>query len=396
MHRALVVVVLLVAVESPAQPIREVAAPAAPGAAESFLSTDRDGDVLFSWLEPATAPGRFALRFARHHGDTWSAATTIFESSDFFVNWADFPSITSDRNGALIVHWLQKSGTSTYAYDVRYSLSRDRGAHWSSPMLLNRDGKLVEHGFVSIVAQPTSGFAAVWLDGREMSEGKEEGDMTIRYADVGADGRISHGFVLDKRTCECCTTAAALTSDGVVAAFRDRSDKEIRDIAIARVVRGRAELPFIVSDDGWQIQGCPVNGPQIDARGKNVALAWFTGAKDQSRVNVAFSRDSGKSFAAPIRVDDGSPMGRVDILLLPSGDALVTWMEGLGNAAQVSARRVSASGRLGRVVKLADSSAARSSGFPRATLVGSQVWFTWTEPASPKRVHIAVADVGAF
>jgi hypothetical protein len=89
-------------------------------------------------------------------------------------------------------------------------------------------------------------------------------------------------------------------------------------------------------------------------------------------------------------------MGRVDVLLLPSNDALVVWMEGLGNAAQVSARRVSRSGRLGPVVKLADSSSARSSGFPRAALVGKKAWFTWTEPTTPKRVHVAVADVNAF
>lgn len=376
--------------------IRDVASPAGPGAAESYLSTDPNGDILLSWLEPVSAAGRVALRFGRYHGNKWSAPITVFESSDLFVNWADFPSITSDRRGVLIAHWLQKTGKSTYAYDVRYAISRDSGMHWSQPMLLNRDGKLVEHGFVSIVPQPTSGFAAVWLDGRQMPEGKEEGDMAIRYAEIDSDGRTSRESVLDKRTCECCTTAAALTADGVVAAYRDRSDEEIRDISIARVVRGRSATPFIVHDDGWEIHGCPVNGPQIDARGKNVAVAWFTGAKNQPRVNVAFSENSGKSFGAPIRVDSGSPMGRVEILLLPSGDALVVWMEGLGNAAQVTARRISPSGRLGQSMKLADSSTARSAGFPRATVSGSQAWFTWTETTNPKRVHVAVAEVDAF
>jgi hypothetical protein len=148
--------------------------------------------------------------------------------------------------------------------------------------------------------------------------------------------------------------------------------------------------------DGWEMAGCPVNGPQIDARGNQVAAAWFTGAKNQSIVNVAFSEDGGKVFGKPIRVDSGAPMGRVELLLLPDNDALVVWMEGMGNAAQVSARRVSSSGRLGRIVKLADSSAARSSGFPRAALIGARAYFAWTGPSTPKVIHVAAADLDTF
>jgi hypothetical protein len=186
------------------------------------------------------------------------------------------------------------------------------------------------------------------------------------------------------------------TQDAFVIAYRDRSEKEIRDIAVARVTPTKVTSPSLLHDDGWETAGCPVNGPQIDARGNQVAAAWFTGAKNQSIVNVAFSDDGGKVFGKPIRVDSGAPMGRVELLLLPDNDALVVWMEGMGNAAHISARRVSAAGRLGPVVKLADSSAARSSGFPRAALIGTRAYFAWTGPSTPKRVHVAVADVDAF
>ena len=348
-----------------------------------------------SWLEPAGETGRFALRFARYDG-AWSKPRTIVEGSNFFVNWADFPSINADRQGNLIAHWLQKSGATTYAYDVRYAISWDGGQSWSRPMLLNRDGKMVEHGFASFVPHGASGFAAVWLDGRQMPETSEEGEMTLRYAEIGADGKIVRDILLDKRTCECCTTAMTRTSDGAVIAYRDRSEKEVRDISIVRVSGDKASTPFPLHDDGWEIAGCPVNGPQIDARGNDVAVAWFTGARNQSLVNVAFSTNGGGTFGPPIRIDSGAPMGRVDILLLPNNDALVVWMEGVGNAAQVSARRVSPSGRLGPIVKLAGSSSARSSGFPRATLIGNKAYFAWTEPSTPKKVHVAVLETRTF
>ena len=348
-----------------------------------------------SWIEPGK-DGDSAVRFARHDGKSWSAANTIFESRDLFLNWADFPSIVSSGRGELIAHWLQKSGKSTYAYDVRYAISRDGGSTWSKPMLLNRDGRLVEHGFASMVPGRNGGFAAVWLDGRQMIEGREEGEMSVRYAEIDARGRLSRDIVLDTRTCECCTTAAARARDDVVVAYRDRSAKEVRDISFVRVTPTKATAPKILHRDGWKINGCPVNGPQVDARGGDVAVAWFTGANEKSRVSVAFSDNGGKAYGQPIRIDDGAPMGRVDLVLLPDRDAVVIWLEGLGNAAAVSARRVSRSGSLGPIVRLAASSAARSSGFPRAVLAGSKIWFTWTEVGTRKRVRVAAADASAF
>src|SRR5712692_2924194 len=246
--------------------------PAGQGAAESFLSPDHRGWLLLSWLEPAGENDRFALRFARYDG-AWSKPGTIVEGSNFFVNWADFPSVIADRQGNLIAHWLQKSGASTYAYDVRYAISSDGGQSWSRQMLLNRDGRMVEHGFASIVPRRNGGFAVVWLDGRQMRENSQEGDMSLRYAEIEPDGRISRDRVLDTRTCECCTTAIASTDSGSVIAYRDLAEKEIRDIAIIRVDPSRASAPSLLHDDRWEIAGCPVNGPQIDARGKSVAVA---------------------------------------------------------------------------------------------------------------------------
>ncbi|HEX9500810.1 MAG TPA: hypothetical protein VGA10_04080, partial [Thermoanaerobaculia bacterium] len=153
--------------------VREIPSPAGPGAGEPFLSVDNKGCLLMSWLEPV-ALGSTAVRFARFDGK-WSQPQTIVASQNFFINWADFPSIVGDAKGNLIAHWLQKSSSSTYAYDVRYAVSRDEGRTWNRSMLLNRDSRKVEHGFASFVPRPEGGFAAVWLDGRQMPENKEEG-----------------------------------------------------------------------------------------------------------------------------------------------------------------------------------------------------------------------------
>jgi len=188
----MVVVVLFVSAitaSAAAPAVSDILTPAGTGAAEPFVFAMRDG-LLLSWLEPVTNTSETALRFAVYRQGHWSQPRTVVERTDLFVNWADFPSIVEDANGILFAHWLQKSGNSSYAYDVRFAISKDGGQTWSAPLLLNRDRKKGEHGFVTLAPLPKGGVAATWLDGRNMVEGKEEGDMTIRYATIDAAGVI--------------------------------------------------------------------------------------------------------------------------------------------------------------------------------------------------------------
>jgi hypothetical protein len=148
-----------------------------------------------------------------------------------------------------------------------------------------------------------------------------------------------------------------------------------------------------LASDGWQIDGCPVNGPAIAASGRDVAVAWFTAPGDKPRVTVAFSRDAGATFGAPIRVDDGRPLGRVDVVLLEGGVALVTWLEQVEASASLRARRVRADGIRGDAVAVAESSPARSSGFPRMVRSEGEVTIAWRDADEPPRVRSAVLTV---
>ena len=97
------------AVQDAIVPVEPLASPAGPGAAEPNLTVAADGQVYLSWLERAQ-DSSVALRFARYDGTAWTAARTIRSGRDFFVNWADFPSLAVHPGGALAVHWLQRQG----------------------------------------------------------------------------------------------------------------------------------------------------------------------------------------------------------------------------------------------------------------------------------------------
>jgi hypothetical protein len=372
--------------------VREIESPAPPRSSEPNLTVGPDGRVHLTWIEALDAGGH-ALRFAVLDEAGWSEPGTIATGDDWFVNWADFPSLAVLPDGGLAAHWLQKSGPGTYAYDVRIALSADGGRSWSEPVTPHRDGTQTEHGFVSLWAEGDS-VAAVWLDGRNFTgDGHSTAnEMTLRYTRVGPDGGLGEEQLLDGRICDCCQTAVALTSRGPVVFYRDRSPEEIRDIWMVRQVDGAWSEPEAVHRDGWEIAACPVNGPAAAAEGERVAVAWFTAAHDTARVNVAFSDDAGARFGAPVRVDGGAPLGRVGVQLLPDGSALVSWLErGRDEQARVQVRRVAADGTAGPTQTVAESTGARSSGFPRMVRSGDRVVFAWTAAGDPSRVRVATA-----
>ena len=381
---------------APTAVVDSIGSPAAPGSAEPNLAVAPDGRVYLSWIEPADSG--HALRFAVLEGNRWSAPQTIRRGRDFFVNWADFPSMEVLDGGRLAAHWLQRNGTGTYAYGVRIAQSSDGGRTWSAPVVPHRDSSQTEHGFVAMWRE-NGQLGAVWLDGRKfVKDGHDAGnEMMLVSTTIAANGRLGPEVRLDERTCDCCQNAAAMTTDGPIIAYRNRSRDEIRDIYVTRRVAGKWTPGAAVHADGWKIAACPVNGPALAAAGRRVALAWFTGARDTARVNLAFSNDAGASFGAPVRIDGGNPAGRVDVALLQDGGALVTWVERIGgDTAAVRVRRVGRDGRTGAPLTVARSSAARASGFPRMALAGSDVVFAWTVPGRPSAIQVARTPVTAL
>jgi hypothetical protein len=376
--------------------VQELPTPAAQGSGEPFLSTGKDG-VFMTWIE-RSGDGVNALKLAHLVHDGWSEPTVIAESDAFFVNWADFPSVTQGQDGTLWAHWLQRGGTSTYDYGIRVVRSHDLGASWSEPWTLHGDGTPTEHGFVSTVSL-ADGVGFTWLDGRETPATRE---MTVRYRSVNSDGTPGPETLLDARVCDCCQTGMTLTPAGPVAIYRNRSTEEIRDIYITRQVDGVWTEGQPVHNDGWHIEGCPVNGPSVEMAGDRLAVAWFTGADDEGRVKLAFSDDLGASFGDPIVIDDGNPAGRVDLVGMADGSVLVTWMERTGGEdAEVRVRRVGAAGAAAEsttLSSLTDSSrGARATGFPRIvpSADGSFI-VAWTDASQdPSQVRVSRLILGS-
>jgi hypothetical protein len=203
--------------------------------------------------------------------------------------------------------------------------------------------------------------------------------MALRFAAFDRQWKQTADAAIAPRVCECCPTAGAVTAEGPIVAFRHRSEDEIRDIYVSRLVDGRWSEPRAVHHDGWQISACPVNGPALSARGRDVAIAWFTMQQGEGRAFAAFSNDAGRTFGSPVRLDDAGTLGRVDIELLPDGSAAASWVEYARPLTEFRVRRIDRSGGRSAAVTVAPMISDRASGYPRMALQGNELVFAWVQ-----------------
>jgi hypothetical protein len=382
-----------------AQPA-EITSPAPAGSAQPYLTTDKGGRIWLSWLEPRQSGGhRFQL--ASFRNGQWSAPVTIAEGANFMANWADVPSIFVTSTGTIAAHWLERGvGRGTYDYGVRVSTSTDDGRTWTQAVTPHKDNTPTEHGFVSFFEGPRGRPGLVWLDGRASaghSSGGHGGAMALRAAVLGGGAAREEieEIVIDDRVCDCCPTSAASTSDGVIVVYRDRSDREIRDISTVRFAGGVWSKPVAVHGDGWQINGCPVNGPAVAAAGRSAVAAWFTSAGGTARVRIAFSSDGGQSFGAPSELAAPATLGRVAAVMPEPERAFVASLERPTSGGSLVVREARAGAPIGPAILVGQMGTERPSGFPRLAIAGKQALFAWTDAprGGPSRVKVAAATL---
>ncbi|MGB5555497.1 MAG: hypothetical protein WBM83_12615 [Flavobacteriaceae bacterium] len=359
-------------------PVHEMPSPAKNNSAMPFLFSN-DHKTLLSWVE-TVGDSLAILNYAELIDGAWQEPSMIAQGTDWFVNWADFPAIT-EHNGTLLTHMLKKSSVGTYSYDIKLNLLTKGEKEWKNNLPLHDDQTPTEHGFVTTLPYGSDSFFMTWLDGRntEEKEGEERGAMTLRTAEVNSLGALQNEALLDPRTCDCCQTTAAITSNGPVVLYRDRTENEVRDISIVRKIAGEWSAPKTIHADNWLIKGCPVNGPKAAALENTLAVAWFTAADNSPQVKLVFSADGGENFDAPIVVSPVKTIGRVDVVLLDMNTAIVSYMEMIDKQAQLKAVKVKRSGEIAKPVVISELDASRKTGFPQMELVQDKVYFAWTD-----------------
>ena len=360
-----------------------------PAIGPRLAQRDRDSAIL-SWMEKSGETP--TLRFSRYDNGSWSEPATAATDEDMFVNWADLPAVTPTGPSTLLAHWLSRTGDAPYAYQVLTARSTDRGASWSDAASPHTDGTQTEHGFVSLYADPR-GTGLIWLDGRNTPEA----GMTLRGAVIADDGSLEQESELDRLVCDCCQTGVAVTGKGPVAVYRDRTGEEVRDIYVSRRIDGRWQAGTAIADDGWVIDGCPVNGPAIAAVDELVVVAWFTAANDAPVVKAAVSKNAGRSFSAPVDISVNNPLGHVGLAIVDERSYAVSWLEpDRSGTNAILVRGLATDGRMGPVNTVGRTALTRA--VPQMLRVGDKLVLAWTDEMNglTKVASVKVAIAGFY
>jgi len=359
--------------------------PGGAGSATPQVASAYDGSLYVSWTEPAGTG--HALRIAQFDRDAerWAEPVTIASGDNWFINHADTPQIAAGLRGKVAAAWFVYSdGDDDHAYHAIVSTSEDHGRTWSEPRPLSTESDRTE--FVSLAPLINGDWLALWLDGRAAG-GHDHADhgagaMQLYSRVLGSDAPDT---LVDDRVCDCCSIASLVLPNGaVLAAYRDRSETEVRDIAYMMYRRGAWQPADAPVADGWTIDCCPVNGPSLSRRGAHVAVAWFTAADGIPAVKTARSTNAAHSWDRYGRLSaaDALPKGRVATAVVRGGSQWIAWV---GADDAIALRELDADGRPSETVF--DLPGA-TTGFPRLTVL-DQI------DGQPTRLLLARTEPGA-
>jgi hypothetical protein len=327
------------------------------------------------------------LRVARRKDGKWGAAETIAQGKGWFVNWADFPSLTVARDGTMLAHWLTRYGAGgRYGYGIRVARREANG--WKQVHGMALDEREDYAGFLTFARNER---AAIYLAPPEVKEAGHR--KTVHFIEFGGDGKVQRDVEVDADACSCCQTAIGKTTKGWILAYRDHAEGEIRDVAITREVDGKWQTPVPVHADGWKINGCPTDGPTLVTTGDRVAVTWLTRAQDQPRIQLAISNDGGASFRKPVRIDEGKGFGRPGIEALADGRLAIVWLErNSDEKVGIRLRLIDRDGKPQPSRQVAEAPLGRGAGFPRVVEDGKQLLVIWRDV----KVRSALVEIDAI
>nr|MBA3693528.1 exo-alpha-sialidase [Acidobacteriota bacterium] len=354
------------------QPLSVRVSPSNVNSGEPAIAGASDGSVFVTWVEHKK--GKEANVFIQHFagdGKPLSEPVRVNPQPEQATAWrGDPPTVVVSSDNTVYVGWTARIESSeTIANDLYVSVSRDGGRSFNVSAKINDDPMPGPHGMHSLAVNKNGRILVAWLDERYLKKETASQDQTSSlqqslpkgyqfekvhdngnqkkqqehqheepngevYFSMSNDGGKT--FSANKRlagdVCPCCKTAVLAASDNrVYVSWRQVLKDDFRHIAVASSANGGESFAptVIVSDDHWQIAGCPVSGAALATDTDNrLKVAWFT-AGDASVPGLysAESTDGGKTFSPRTLISEAASSG-TPILLFDATEGYRTVWSG--------------------------------------------------------------------
>jgi hypothetical protein len=351
---------------------------------------------------------------SRDAGASFAAPVRVNSTpGDARVNGEQPPRAVLTRGTAdpsITVIWTSKGANGT---TLLTAVSSDGGRTFGRSRLMPGTDAPGNRGWQSLAAGAGGVVHAAWLDHRELAE-SESKRAPHQHAGHGASASpadLTDGVAMAARSklyittlgsapmaitggvCYCCKTALVTGRSGeVFAAWRHVYDGNIRDIAFASSRDGGKTFtaPIRVSEDQWQLNGCPDDGPAmaIDASDR-VHVVWPTIFTERGEPTLALyysmSAD-GKRFSPRMRLPTEGVAHHPQAAVANDGSLVVVWDETIDRSRRIVMALGSAGdGGAVRFERLTVEQ-GESGVYPAVVPVGAGALVAWTSGPAPASV----------
>jgi hypothetical protein len=333
-----------------------------------------DGNfVVAVWGASMTGGMDVFSAVSRDGGATFSAPVRVNATAfDARVGGEQPPLVSlSARRGAPPVISVVWNARRPEGGRLMTAASQDGGVTFGETTVVPGSAANGNRGWASMAATPSGRVHVLWLDHRSVPPAThahgavasgpaapprdpvEQASFSKLYS-ASLDG-AAPPQVITGSVCYCCKTSFVSGADGTLyGVWRHVFPGDFRDMALTISRNGGRSFtaPLRVSEDHWEFDGCPDNGPALAVDGaKRVHVVWPTPADGKNPNAMALfyaqSRD-GAAFSPRVKLPTDGPAGHVNVTALRTGELVVTWEELTGGARTVKVARgmPDASGRV--------------------------------------------------
>ena len=249
-------------------------------------------------------------------------------------NGENRPKVVAAPNGDLYVSFIAK-GQKKFTGIVYFSRSLDGGKTFSEPMPVSDEAVPSSQRFETLKVGPDGRIYIAWLDKRDLFAAKKVNTPyrgSALYYAISDDRGVSFQANVNgaDHTCECCRVAMDIGPDGLpVIVWRHVFEPSIRDHAVMKInADGSPGAVTRLSEDNWELDGCPHHGPAISINSNGVQhVTWFTDGKARQGVFYARSEGDGQTFSAPMAFGNADLNAGHPSVLAVGKSVYLTWKE---------------------------------------------------------------------
>ncbi len=339
-------------------------------------SFDNNKKLWLAWVYG----GHVYVNYSTDYGKTFSAPLVVNRKPEAISAKGENRPKIIVKNKRVYVSWTHPL-KKRFSGNVRFSISIDGGEHFSEPINVNDDNKMIGHRFDAMRVNDNGDIFIAWLDKRDRWQAEQQGKIyhgaALYYSWSDNNGQsFSKNIKIIDHSCECCRVVMGLDQQLPVVLWRNIYGNNTRDHSLVKFVdKNQPSTVERVSYDEWRVDACPHHGPDMAvAERGDYHLVWFDNATDRHGLFYRRRQPDG-SYTKAFSFGDYRAGASHPNVINVNQDVWLTWKQFDGKQASVWLQHSDDNGTSWQPAKLI--STAADGDYPFLLSDGESVFVQW-------------------